>query len=141
MALERKQSEFTYSSSVGEEVYYFTIVYINSDSVSVRDIKTPYGQIQNPYSTVPHSVVVDMRTATLQVLEIMSSSASNGILTFTAETSKAVTFTTPMDDTTYRVVLSIEDFIPARVTSKTVSGFTIEVGITYTGSVGYDVFV
>lgn len=141
MSLQLEQSEFTYSSTTNGEAYTFTIVYISSSSVSVRNIKTPYGLIQDSFSTLPASVVSDIRTATLQVLEIMSSSAINGTATFTAETSKEITFSIPLDDTTYRVVFSTEDFIPVRVTSKTVSGFTIDVGVTYTGSVGYDVFI
>jgi hypothetical protein len=43
--------------------------------------------------------------------------------------------------TGYRVVFSTQDFIPVRVTSKLTTGFTVSVGVLYTGVVGYDVFV
>jgi hypothetical protein len=141
MALELKQAEFSYSSTYGTDTYSFTIVYLSGDQVSVRNITTPYGLIQDQFSSLPSSIISDIKTATTQVLDTMSSSAINGTATFTAETSKAITFATPLDDTTYRVVFSVEDFVPVKVTSKTISGFTIEVGITYTGSIGYDVFI
>ena len=69
-----------------------------------------------------------------------ASGAVNGTLDFTAETAQAVTFDTAMSSSTYRVVLSQGDFIPLRVTNKTTAGFTVEVGSTYTGSIGFDVF-
>lgn len=141
MALELQQAEFTYTSTYSGNSYSFTIVYLSGDKISVRNITTPYGLIQDPYSSLPSNVVSDIKTATQQVLDTMSSSAINGTATFTAETSKTITFVTPLDDTTYRVVFSVEDFVAVRVTSKTVNGFTIEMGITYTGSVGYDVFI
>ena len=141
MPLELTQAEFTYTSTYSGNSYSFTIVYISGDQISVRNITTPFGLIQDPYSSLPSNVITDIKTATQQVLDTMSSSAINGIATFTAETSKAVTFITPVDDTTYRVVFSVEDFVPVRVVSTTVNGFTIEVGVTYTGSVGYDVFI
>tara|TARA_B100000963_G_C22275130_1_gene514584 strand:- start:25 stop:450 length:426 start_codon:yes stop_codon:yes gene_type:complete len=141
MALELKQAEFTYTSTYGTSTYTFTIVYVSGDKISVRNITTPFGLVQDPYSSLPTNVITDIKNATLQVLDTMSSSAINGIATFTTETEKVITFATPLDDTTYRVVFSIEDFVPVRVTSKTINGFTIEVGITYTGDVGYDVFI
>jgi len=141
MALALSQADFTYSSGTGTQIYYFTIVYIDENSISVRNIQTPFGLIQDSYSSLPNSVISDIRTAITQVLDVMSTSAVNGFATFTAATTVDVTFLAAMDDTTYRVILSMADFVPARITSKTVNGFTIETGVTYTGSIGYDVFV
>ena len=141
MPLELSQAEFTYTSTYSGNSYSFTIVYLSGDQISVRNITTPYGLIQDPYSSLPSNVITDIKTATKQVLDTMSSSAINGTATFTSETSKAISFVTPLDDTTYRVVFSVEDFVPVRITSKTINGFTIEVGVTYTGSIGYDVFI
>ena len=69
------------------------------------------------------------------------SSAVNGTLDFVAETSKAVEFDTEMATDTYRVTTSTNDFIVTRITNKTTTGFTIELSASYTGSVGFDVFV
>jgi hypothetical protein len=91
---------------------------------------------------IPQSVLDDIASATTQVRNFVAqTSAVNGQLTFAAETSKTVTYATAMANTTYRVVFSTTDFIPVRVTSKLTTGFTVSVGVTYTGTIGYDVFV
>lgn len=141
MALQLAQADFTYNSMSGGYTYSFTVVFINDDNVSVRNITTPYGLIQDAYSSLPQSVIADIRIATLQVLQIMATSSINGIADFTAQSSLTITFDSPLDNTDYRVVFSVQDFVPVRVVSKTITGFTIETGITYTGSVGYDVFI
>ena len=105
-------------------------------------MQTPNGLIQDSYSSLPQAVLDDIQTAIGQVEDLVAqTSASNGIESFDIETSKDVTFDTAMSNTNYRVVFSTEDFILVRVISKTITGFTIETGITYTGDVGYDVFV
>ena len=142
MAVSLVQSEFSYKSSSGEESYYFNVVLDASSVVSVRNMQTPNGLIQDSYSSLPQAVLDDIQTAIGQVEDLVAqTSASNGIESFTAETSKDVTFDTAMSNTNYRVVFSTEDFVPVRVISKTITGFTIETGSTYTGDVGYDVFV
>jgi hypothetical protein len=93
-------------------------------------------------TSVPQSVVTDINAAIAQVETIISmTSAVNGTLTFVAEGSKDVVFATAMSNTNYRVQLSASDFVPVRVTNKMTTGFTIQVGVTFTGTVGYDVFV
>jgi hypothetical protein len=142
MAVSLVQSEFSYKSSSGEESYYFNVVLDSSSVVSVRNMQTPNGLIQDSYSSLPQAVLDDIQTAIGQVEDLVAqTSASNGIESFDIETSKDVTFDTAMSNTNYRVVFSTEDFILVRVISKTITGFTIETGITYTGDVGYDVFV
>jgi hypothetical protein len=87
-------------------------------------------------------VTDDIQTAITQVENFVAqTSAVNGQLTFAGETTKTVTFVTPMAGTTYRVVYSTADFVPVRTTSKTTAGFTVSVGVTYSGIVGYDIFV
>jgi hypothetical protein len=142
MAVERVQSDFSYRSTSGGETYYFNVVVDSSSVVSVRNMKTPNGLIQDSYSSLPQSVVEDIQTAIGQVEDLVAqTSAINGIQSFAGETSKAVAFETAMANTNYRVVFSTEDFISVRVTSKETTGFIIETGVTYTGDVGYDVFV
>ena len=142
MAVERVQSDFSYKSTSGGETYYFNVVIDASSVVSVRNMKTPNGLIQDSYSSLPQSVVEDIQTAIGQVEDLVAqTSAINGIQSFAGETSKAVAFETAMANTNYRVVFSTEDFISVRVISKETTGFVIETGVTYTGDVGYDVFV
>jgi len=109
--------------------------------LSVKNIQSPQGRIIDSQTSVPQSVTDDIQTAIDQVENLVAqTSAVNGQLSFVAEASKPVTFVTPFAGTTYRVVFSTVDFVPVRVISKTISGFTVDVGITYTGTIGYDVF-
>lgn len=134
--------EGTYTSGTGTSRYRFTIVVDQNGITSVRDIMTPFGLIQDSMSRLPQSVVSDITTAMSQVEDLLAlTSAVNGILTFVAETEKSVTFSTPMSSTNYRVYLTPSDFIPYRVSSKLTTGFTVQLGITFTGTVGYDVFI
>jgi len=141
MALIRLKSEFTYQSSSGGLSYYFIVGMDQAGQVSVRDIQSPAGKLVDSNTSIPQSVTDDIAAAIIQVRNLMGSSVVNGNLSFVAETSKSVTFSTPMAGTTYRVVFSVPDFIPVRVTSKTVGGFTVETGVTFTGTIGYDVLV
>ena len=142
MALQRTNFDFTYRSGVSPNFYYFTIQQDQFGNVSVKDIESPQGRIVDSQTSIPQSVTNDIQTAIQQVNNFVAqTSAINGQLTFTAQTSQTVTFVTPMAGTGYRVVFSTVDFIPVRVISKSTTGFTISVGVTYTGVVGYDVFV
>lgn len=142
MALTRIQSNFTYRSGVSPTFYYFTISLDQFGNVSVKDIESPQGRIVDSQTSIPQSVTDDIQTAIQQVGNFVAqTSAVNGQLSFVAETTKTVTFVTPMVGTGYRVVFSTQDFIPVRVISKLTTGFTVSVGVTYTGTVGYDVFV
>lgn len=142
MALSRTETACTYKSSTGGENYYFVVVMDSQSNVSVRNIQAPTGLIVDANTSLPKAVQTDITTAIGQVEDLVAqSSATNGQLTFTAETSKNVTFATAMANTNYRVVFSTTDFIAVRVTSKATTGFTVEINVTYTGSVGYDVFV
>lgn len=142
MAYQRTLSEFTYRSGVSPNYYYFTVGLDQGGLVSVKDLQSPQGRIVDSQTSIPQSVTDDIQSAIAQVENFVAqTSAVNGQLTFTAETSKAVTFVTPFVGTGYRVVFSTQDFIPVRVTSKLTTGFTVSVGVLYTGVVGYDVFV
>jgi hypothetical protein len=134
--------EASYTSGTAQQQYRYTIVSDANGVVSVRNIQSPYGLILDSMTRVPQSVVTDINNsiATMETLLNMTSTI-NGNLTFAAETSKSVTFATPVANTNYRVVFSVSDFVAVRVTSKTTTGFTVEVNVTYSGVIGYDVFV
>lgn len=134
--------EGTYTSGTARQQYRFTVLVDQLDNVSVRDITTPFGLIMDSYTSLPQSVITDINAAIGQVENLLSlTSAVSGTVTFSAATSVDITFTTPMADTSYRVHLSPSDFIGVRVTNKLTTGFTIQANITFTGTVGYDVFV
>jgi hypothetical protein len=142
MAAVRIAFEATYTSGTGTQRYQYTIVADSSGVISVRDIRSPFGLIMDTMTRLPQSVVDDINTSIAQVENLLTmTSAVNGTLTFVAEAEKSVTFSTPMADTNYRVYTAASGFIPARITNKTQVGFTIQLGTTFTGTVGYDVFV
>lgn len=142
MAFQRTNFDFTYRSGVSPNYYYFTIALDQSGLVSVKNIESPQGRIVDSQTSIPQSVTDDIQSAIQQVENLVAqTSAVNGQLTFAAETTKTVSFVTPFVGTGYRVVFSVQDFVPVRVTSKLTTGFTVSVGVTYTGTIGYDVFV
>jgi len=140
--MQLAQAEFTYTSVAGSDTYTFTIVQNSAGKILVRDIQDPYGMVVSPYTQIPQSVTDDIASAMTQVEDILAVSSSiNGTLTFAAETSKSVTFSEALSGTDYRVHLSSDLFTALRITSKTVSGFTVEAAAVVTGSVGYDVLL
>jgi hypothetical protein len=142
MALTRAVFDFTYRSGSSGVFYYFTISQDSAGRISLKNIQTPTGRIIDSQTGVPQSVVDDIELAIQQVEGFVAqTSAVNGNLAFVAQTVMAVTFPIPFAGTGYRVVLSLADFIPTRITNKTTTGFCIETGVTYTGNIGYDVFV
>lgn len=142
MALTRAVFDFTYRSGSAGVYYYFTISQDSAGRISLKNIQTPTGRIIDSQTGVPQSVIDDIDAAIQQVEDFVAqTSAVNGTLVFTAQTSQAVSFATPMAGTGYRVHCTLQDFVPWRIVSKTTTGFTVELGVTYTGSVGYDVFV
>ena len=141
MAATMIQAEFTFRSGIPSEAYHFTVV-DSQGNIAVRDIENPFGLVMDPWSKLPKSVTDDIYTATLQVENIMAAtSAINGTLVFAASNQESFTFTDPLAGTTYRVQLTTDQFVPLRVINKTVTGFTVQVGATFTGNVGFDVFI
>ena len=142
MAYQRTTFDFSYRSGVSPQFYYFTVSIDQAGLISVKDIQTSQGRIIDSQTSLPQSVTDDITSAIAQVEDLVAqTSAVNGQLTFAAETTKTVTFVTPFSGTGYRVVFSTTDFLPVRVTSKLTTGFTVSLGVSYTGNVGYDVFV
>ena len=142
MALDRVRSEYVFRSGTPNAYHTFVVAVDSGNRIYVRDFQTPQGRLADSYTALPSSVTDDVQLAISQVRNFLAQSSSvNGQITFTATATATVTFPTPMASTTYRVVFSLADFVPARVSSKTVNGFVVELGTTYTGTVGYDVFV
>ena len=135
-------SEFTYQSGIPSELYTFTVVVNQQGAISVRNIQNPLGLIMDPWSSLPESVTDDICAATAQVENLMAAtSAINGTLVFSNSNSEDYTFATPLSGTTYRVQITCDQFVPLRVINKTTTGFTVQAGATFTGNVGFDVFV
>lgn len=134
--------EGTYTSGTVPTQYRYTIVSDLSGVLSVRDIMSPYGLIIDSMTRLPQTVVADITTSLAQMETLLAmTTAVNGTLTFVAEAEKSVTFSTAMADTNYRVYFAPSDFIEVRVSAKSTTGFTAQLNVTFTGTVGYDVIV
>jgi len=122
--------------------WMFTIVVNQDGTCGVRDIKSPNGLLCDSMLQLPGEVLDEINAAKAEVENILAqTSAVNGTLTFTDETIQSIVFATPFANTEYRVYVSLEDFIDWRIVNKTTTGFDIELNVTYTGTVQYDVFV
>ena len=142
MAATLTQSEFVFRSGTGSSAYYFTIGVDSSGNYSVRDIQNPNGLIQDSTSTLPKSVTDDITTAYGTVEDYLASTAAiSGTATFTAETSKAITFSTALSTASYSVFIDSGEFTSFKITSKATTGFTITASTTFTGTVRYAVFL
>lgn len=142
MTLSLIESSFTYRSESGGQSYYFTVVVNQNGVKSIRDIITPRGPLCGANTQVPQFVLDDQQLAFGQVGNLLAqTSAINGILTFLGQTSQVVSFGTPMVSTNYRVHVSPQDPVFFWVTNKTLTQFTVNSSVTFSGMVGFDVFV
>jgi len=141
----RTEASFSYIVRISDPctpVWSFTIVVNQDGTFGVRDVRTPNGSLCDSTTQIPGDVLDQINAAKADVENILAqSSAVNGTLTFTDETSQSIVFVTPFANTDYRVYVTLEDFIDWRITNKTTTGFDIELNVTYTGEVQYDVFV
>lgn len=135
-------SEFVFRSGTSPDYFTFSVISDQTGRLSVRDIQDRYGTIYSSQTRIPRSVTDDIGAAMAEVEGILAlTSAINGTVTFTAETSKDIVFVEAVANTAYRVQMSSAVFAPFRVTNKATTGFTIQAGATITGQVGYDVFL
>lgn len=148
MALSRRQSVHTYSSASGGQEYLFDVVVDMQGVVNVRNIRSPYGLIQDSRTQLPQAVVDDMNQAVEVVgLITQESEADAGNVVFSGQTSQPVVIPAGvLNNTNYRVVLTVPDSTVLEATAKTTTGFTVTASTTY-GTVadpkvvGYSVLV
>lgn len=142
MSFFRVQSEFVYRFITDDQRnYYVTLVVDETGEVGVRDWVAPNGPVRDPNTVIPGQVQFELSQAIQSVRDIMAATTvTSGQLEFTGETSKEVVFDTPLSSTNYRVHLDAPDFISTRVKYKAPTGFIVDVGVTYTGIIGFDVF-
>lgn len=140
-----KESSFTYlvrTSNQCAPPWMYTIVVNQDGTVGVRNIQSPYGLLCSSTIQIPEEVLQAIEDSKDQVEDILSHTGTlQGTLNFVDQSSQAIVFATPFNSVSYQVHVTIQDFYSWKITNKTVMGFTIELGITYTGIVQYIVFV
>lgn len=141
----RIESAFTYKVRLDDPCrpfWQFTLVVGQDGRVGVRSIKSPLGALCDSLTQIPEAVLDEINAAKQEVEDLVAqSSALNGTLNFVAQTAQTVLFAVPFSGTNYRVYVTLGDFIDYRIVDKLTTGFTIELNVTYTGTVQYDVFV
>lgn len=136
MALASQQTVVTYSSTSGGVVYLFDIVVDAHGNLSVRNIRSPKGLIQDPYTPIPELVLDDIETAkSVTIQRLSETQVESGTLTFTGQTQQTATIPAGvLNNTSYRVIYTTPDGTILQTTSKTTTGFTAVAPTTY-GSV------
>jgi hypothetical protein len=141
----RIESSFTYQVRIADPCnpsWMFTVVVNQDGTIGIRNIKSMHGGICDSLTQIPQEILDEINAARADVENIVAqSSAVNGTLTFAAQTEQSIVFATPFANTAYRVYVTLQDFIDYRITNKTTVGFDIELNVTYSGTVQYDVFV
>ena len=139
MSLSRLNVLSSYASTAGTTQYTFDIGVDLLGGVTVKNIRGPNGLMQDSYTSLPSSVVDDIAIAKAQVVDLLSeTSITTGSASFTAQTTVAVVFLTPLDNANYRVTLATTPSGPVgTATNLTTVGFTIVLAATYTGSVDW----
>lgn len=142
MALTRQETALTYQSGGGGVFYSFEVAQDPLGNLTVRNIITPTGRVTDSMTGLPSSVVEDIQTAMAQLEDLVAqTSALGGQLTYTDETVQSVSFGVAFSSTSYRVHVEVPDFISWKIVNKTTTGFDVELSASFTGVVGFDVFV
>lgn len=141
MALSRLQTEFTYKSVAGLQVYYFSITMDESGLFSVRDIQGPNGLIQDRFTSLPETVMDDIQAAKVLSKDLVAeTSTASGSVVFDSDTTQHVVLNPALQTTKYRVALTPDPGgIVAIAENLAVDGFDITTSITYSGDIAYDV--
>jgi hypothetical protein len=148
MALTRVQSEFTYSSSSGGQAYLFEVVVDSQGLTSVRNIRSPYGLIQDSNTQLPQVVLEDIQAA-LEIVSVLQTETEvdSGNVVFSGQNTQPVVVPGGvLNNTNYRVVFTTPDGTVLEAQSKTTTGFDVVASTVYgapadTKTVGYSVLV
>jgi hypothetical protein len=92
------------------------------------------------FGAYPKEVQTAITEAIQKLESIMNNLSSlNGTVTLNNASTGQVLFNTPLQNTNYRVLFTVDDFVLVRVTTRTTTGFTFEIGVDFTGDVKYDI--
>lgn len=133
MALSTVQTVTTYRSFSGAQSYYFDVVIDAQGLVSIRNIKTPVGLLQDSSTPLPQSVLDDMTTAT-EIAQVRDNetAVTGGIVVFTGQTEQLIAVVPGLlNNTNYRVAYTPPDGISFHTANKSTTSFSAVVGTNY----------
>jgi len=135
MKLQKTSQTYVVPTSRG--TFHFTVSSFFNGDIIVSDIKR---DSVSWFGAYPKEVQTAITEAIQKLEAIMSNLSSlNGTVTLNNASTGQVLFDTPLQNTNYRVLFTVDDFILVRVTSRTTTGFTFEIGVDFTGDVKYDI--
>tara|TARA_B000000557_G_scaffold237653_1_gene214628 strand:- start:1177 stop:1590 length:414 start_codon:yes stop_codon:yes gene_type:complete len=134
-----QETSLSYSVPTGLGTFKFSVSSNKFGVISVSSITRDNISVVGSY---PLEVQQAISTA-ISKLEIIMANIStlSGVISFANQSEKSVVFDSPMPNTDYRVLFSIDDFVFARVKNRTTTGFVVELSTAFTGSVMYDIIV
>jgi len=120
--------------------YRFSVYADAFGSISVGEVtreNTPY-----PERVYPLSVQSAINSAVSHLENIVAGNSNlSGSITLTNASEGNIIFPSVLQNINFRVVFSIDDFILARIKSRSTTGFSFELSTNFTGIVRYDVFI
>ena len=134
-----QETSLQYVVPTGQGKFKFSVSANKYGSISVSSITKNELSF---FGTYPVEVQQAINTA-ISKLEIIMANIStlSGVIAFANQSENSVVFDSPLPNTDYRVIFSVDDFVFARVKSKTTTGFVVELSTAFTGSVLYDIIV
>jgi len=134
-----QETSLSYNHPTTQGFFKFTVSANKYGSISVSNVSKDNLAYSGSY---PLAVQKAINEAISKLEFIMANiSTLTGSLTLNNQSEASVNFDTPMPNTSYRVVFSVDDFVFVRVKSRTTTGFTLELSTAFTGDLKYDIIV
>ena len=129
MILQETSLSYNYPTTQG--FFKFTVSANKYGSITVSNVSKDNLAYSGSYPLLVQKAINEA----ISKLEFIMSNIS------TLTGSVSLNFDSPMPNTDYRVLFSIDDFVFVRVKSKSTTGFTLELSTSFTGDLKYDIIV
>ena len=137
--MKLQKTALTYIVPTTRGTFSFTVSSFFSGDIIVSDIKKGSISWSGAY---PKEVQSSISTAIEKLETIMSNVTTlNGTIELVNSSEGQIIFDTPLQNTNYRVVFTIDDFVPIRVKTRNTTSFVFELGVSFTGTVRYDILI
>ena len=136
MALTRILAVHTYTSVLGNQTYTFDVTLDGNGVLGVRNIRSPFGQLLDPNTPVPDSVMTDISNARAITRQQLSQSiVTSGTMSWTGQTSQTVTVSSGLlNNTNYMVAYTTPDGTILTTSALTTTSFLVTAPSAYGSS-------
>ena len=134
-----QETTLTYSYPLTQGTFKFSVSANKYGEVTVSSVSKDNITLFGSYPVEVQRAINDA----VNTLEVIMSNMStlSGTITLNNQSEASVLFGSPMPNTSYRILFSVDDFVFARVKSKTTTGFVVELSTAHTGTLTYDVIL